>query len=152
MLNMGCKTLKGVETIDPTTGEVLALDIQIPMNDTDEWLTMYFKGMDILCNLNKCLQKVLIACLKTCTYNERLYNGNIVHNDSYLKKIVETEYGIKPSTVNNSINLLCKKGILLKKERGLYLINPELFWKGRISKRTKGTIKAVKQPDVKNKN
>lgn len=144
---MNYKMFKNVETIDPTTGEVTVLDIQLPINDTDNWLTVYFKGMDILCGLNKCLQKVLMACLKTCTYNETIYNGNIVHNDGYLKKIIEIEYGIKPLTVNNSINILCKKGILIKKAHGLYLINPELFWKGKITKRTKGTIRAIKQPN-----
>ena len=105
--------------------------------------------MDILTDLDKCLTKVLFACLKTCTYEEDMYNANVVYNNPYLKNFIKKEYGITAATVNNSITKLAKKEILIKKEKGVYILNPTLFWKGRISKRTKATIKAIKQPEKK---
>jgi Firmicute plasmid replication protein (RepL) len=63
---------------------------------------------------------------------------NIVRNDStmreafinFMKEITNNQVSYKDSTVNTNFNLLAERKLLIRKGKGVYMVNPEYFYKG----------------------
>lgn len=59
--------------------------------------------------------------------------------DAQLRDIIKTKTGLAAGTIKNTIVSLVKKKMLLKDNRynSVYYLNPEYFFKGKITDRTK---------------
>lgn len=65
--------------------------------------------------------------IKGVTYANK---GQFIIINSGYKRIVAESLGIKQQSVTNAVNQLVKKNILIKKETGVFLLNPQFFGKG----------------------
>lgn len=93
----------------------------------------------------------LLAGLPSCArdlmdhLSEIMDEKNIVRNDAtmregfinFMKRITNNEISYKDSTVNTNFNLLSKRKLLLQKGKGVYMVNPEYFYKGDDTNRLK---------------
>lgn len=124
--------------VDNHTGELLELR-QTRKLSLEEFIMVFFSSYPELFKLKGLQLKVLMCCWKHSTYNkENDTSGNIVHNNTSFKEHCREEgLQLSDASIDNNISALCKVGLLQKKCRGEYLLNPEYFFKGRLSERSK---------------
>lgn len=124
--------------LDKQTGEVLDYNI-IKKVSLDEFIMVFFAGCPELMNLTGNHLKVLICCWKHSSYNpNNEESGNIVHNSPSFKEACrENGLDVSNAVIDNAISALCKKRFLIKRCRGEYLLNPDYFFKGSLSSRSK---------------
>lgn len=129
---------KDYSILDNHTGEILDLNI-IRKITLDEFIMVFFSSCPQLMNLTGNNLKVLICCWKHSSYNpENEERGNIIHNGPGFKSACkESGLDVSNAVIDNAISSLCKKGFLIKRFRGEYLLNPQYFFKGKLTSRSK---------------
>jgi hypothetical protein len=134
--------------VDNHTGEILDLNFTKKIT-LDEFIMVFFSSCPELMNLTGNHLKVLICCWKHSSYNpENEERGNILHNGPGFKSACrENGLDISNAAIDNAVSALCKKGFLIKKFRGEYLLNPQYFFKGRLSNRSKVRVNYVVEPE-----
>ena len=139
---------KDYSIVDNHTGELIELR-QTRKLTLEEFIMVFFSSYPELFKLKGLQLKVLMCCWKHSSYNkENDTTGNIVHNNASFKQHCREE-GLKLSdaSIDNNISSLCKTGLLRKKCRGEYLLNPEYFFKGTLSQRTKILTQFIVESD-----
>ncbi len=133
--------------VDNQTGEILDLNITKKIS-LDEFIMVFFSSCPQLMELKGNHLKVLICCWKYSTYNpENEEKGNVVYTGSGFKESCrENGLDISNAAIDNAVCALCKKGLLIKRYRGEYLLNPQYFFKGRLSSRSRVNLNYVVNP------
>ena len=134
--------------VDNHTGEILDLNMTRKIT-LDEFIMVFFSSCPGLMNLTGNHLKVLICCWKYSSYNpENEERGNVVYNGPGFKEACKDNgLDVSNAVIDNSISALCRKGFLIKRHRGEYLLNPQYFFKGRLSSRSKVRINYIVEPD-----
>ena len=83
-------------------------------------------------------QLKLLMCIWKYSSLNNDNQGNLFYNTAVLKQYVR-DYGLdrSDSAINLYVSQLTKAGFLIKKCRSMYLLNPNYFFKGRLSDRTR---------------
>ena len=118
------------EIIDRETGEFLREETEskqtfVNSNDEPPFIKLY---TDDICRLKQIKgggNNVLYEILKIMPYT------NEVALSAPVRRRIAKNLDIKMPTVNKMIQHLYEKKILIRIERGYYLVNPKLFAKGR---------------------
>jgi len=112
--------------INNETGEIKKQEekkvIRIPKED--EYIKIYIKTIGVLHNIPASADKILLEIIKYTSYNNRIILTKPVKQD------IANNLNISLSRVNNYITTLIKKNILIRKDRGMYILNPYIFGKG----------------------
>ena len=139
---------KDYSIVDNHTGELLEFR-QTRKLSLDEFIMVFFSSYPEIFKLQGMQLKVLMCCWKHSTYNkENDTTGNIVHNNTSFKRHCREEgLDVSDASIDNAISTLCKVGLLQKKCRGEYLLNPDYFFKGVLTQRTKVLMQYVVGPD-----
>lgn len=137
-------------------GEVLRTEkttIAYVENEPD-YVKMYLKDILKLKDIQKAGNDVLFAILKRIDYSNEIFLFAPV------KRKIAEELNLKEVTISKSIEDLCKKEIIIRKERGVYVVNPFYFGRGKwenikrirleIEYGTNGRI--LKQIEIENEN
>ncbi|HRC03258.1 MAG TPA: replication/maintenance protein RepL, partial [Niabella sp.] len=90
-----------------------------------DYVKLYISDILRLQDIPKSGNDILLAVIKRMTYN------NDIALFAPVKREIASELGIKEVTVSKAIELFTNKSILLRKDRGLYLINPFFFGRGK---------------------
>lgn len=135
--------------VDNNTGELTDLNITKKIN-LDEFIMVFFSSCPELMTLKGNHLKVLICCWKHSSYNpENEERGNIIHNSPGFKEACRASgLDISNAAIDNAISALHKKNFLIKKYRGEYLLNPQYFFKGRLSERSKVKVHFIVEPKL----
>lgn len=138
---------KDYSLMDNHTGELLEYK-QTKKLSLEEFIMVFFSSYPELFKLKGLQLKVLMCCWKHSTYNkENTTEGNIVHNNASFKLHCREEgLTLSDASIDNNISALCKAGLLNKRCRGEYLLNPDYFFKGNLSQRTKIMMQFVVDP------
>lgn len=131
------KVNKDYALLDKHTGEILEYK-QVKKVSIDEFIMVFFSSFPEVFKLEGNALKVLMCIWKFSSYN--LYNAeaNVFINNVLFKEFVRKEgLEIADSTIDVYISNLNKKNLLIKKCRGTYILNPEYFFKGTLSNRSK---------------
>lgn len=113
-------------TVDHQTGEI-SKEVQILSSKVEQeprFVKMYIDDVLKLKDVPKASSDVLSVLLANMSY------GNVVIMIKEIKEIIAQKTGLKPNTVNKSIQNLHKAGILIRKGRSIYVVDPTLFAKG----------------------
>jgi len=115
------------ETRDAITGEVTERSIThtVKVEQEPSFIKLYIKDMCKLNDVPKNANKILIALLEYVNYN------NEIILSAGLKKRIAKELEITPPSLNNGISRLVKSELICSVERGIYLLNPNMFGKGK---------------------
>lgn len=142
---------KDYSVVDNHTGELLELR-QTRKLSLKEFIMVFFSSYPELFKLKGLQLKILMCCWKHSTYNkENDTTGNIVHNNASFKQHCKDEgLNLSDASIDNNISQLCKAGLLIKKCRGEYVLNPNYFFKGSLSQRTKMMMNFMVEPDIQN--
>jgi predicted transcriptional regulator len=112
--------------INNETGEIKKQEekkvIRIPKED--EYIKIYIKTIGVLHNIPASADKILLEIIRYVNYDNR-----IIITKPVKEKIAE-RLGLSYSRVHNYISTLSKKNILIREDRGMYILNPYIFGKG----------------------
>ena len=115
------------EIIDNNTGEVLVSeDLVVKVGDIDKFIMFFLTNNDYFYHLTGTQIKVLSVLWKESTYKQ----------------------GDEGNMIDNVFSTLSRQNVLIKTCKGEYMLNPEYFFKGRLSDRSK-CIKRVVEFIVK---
>lgn len=90
-----------------------------------DYVKLYIKDILRLTDIPKSGNAILFAVLRRMSYN-----GEIALFLP-IKKGIALELGIQEGTVSKAVELFTNKSILIRKDRGLYIVNPFFFGKGK---------------------
>lgn len=112
---------------DINTGEVIKeVKNEISYVDREpDYVKLYVSDILRLTDVPKSGNDIMFAMLKRMTYN------NDIALYAPVKREIANELGIKEVTVSKAIELFTNKSILVRKDRGLYIINPYFFGRGK---------------------
>lgn len=107
-------------------------ELLLTTNHTEHWvdpepdyIKVYLKDIISLKDLPKGTSSVLFCFLKRMSYE-----NDIVINNS-LKKVIAKELDISERTVVKAIEELTQGNILIRKDKGFYYFNPNIFGRGK---------------------
>lgn len=118
------------KVVDVETGEIKhELETAIFKAEREpNYIKIYLEHIALLCDVPGWTSKILNELIKNATYANE---GQLVIVNASYKRIIAQELGLKSAQiVTNAINELKKKKILLKKDNGVFMLNPQLFGKG----------------------
>lgn len=133
--------------LDEHTGEILDF-YQTKKVNLDEFIMVFFSCIPKIMELKGVALKILICCWKASSFNPiNTTQGNIIVNNAKFKEYVRS-CGVTAldASIDNAFSTLRKKGFLLKRCRGEYMLNPEYFFKGTISQRSKLRFSVIVDP------
>lgn len=126
--------------VDSETGEVISMLARKVCETQEEFVKIYMNNIDDLIQLDNMMLKVLMVCLKEAKFsNEDEQEGNILYNSKQLKekcrRLIDTD--LTNGSINLYIHRLASAGILIRKSRGEYYLNPRYFVKGKLNPKTR---------------
>lgn len=135
--------------VDKHTGEIQEWK-RTRVVSIDEFIMFFFASMPDLFKLEGLQMKVLMCCWKHSSYSDVETEGNIIHNDKLLKDYIRScGLNLTDGAVDVIIHRLSKANILIKKCKGTYILNPQYFFKGRLSDRSKIVYNIIVEPSLK---
>lgn len=132
---------------DNFTGELLEYK-QTRKISMDEFIMVFFTSYPELMKLTGVQLKILMCCWKMSSFNPvNEKTGNVVHNNPVFKEYCRQEGVTAPdASIDNAISQLCKKRLILKRCKGEYVLNPDYFFKGTLSNRSKIDLRFIVEP------
>lgn len=113
-------------SVDLDTGEVLENEVvtksKVPKEP--EFIKLYLQDILHLQDIPAGLNNVLYELLKRMTYD------NTVFLNVAVKRIIAESVGCSIHTVHKAVSEFTKTQILMRKDTGIYVLNPFIFGKG----------------------
>ena len=113
-------------TYDESTGEVLSTNSLTSRKVAKEpdFIKLYLHDVMLLSDIPKSKSDVLYLLLRKMNYDNEI---TVVASH---KRDIAKELNCSMINIDKTLSLLVDKGILIRKERGVYIANPKLFGKG----------------------
>lgn len=117
------------QTINNVTGEIMEKreEKSIRTPQEEDYVKIYIKHINYLNELPSGLEGVIYSLLKRVGYD------NVIVINSSVKRIIAQETNKTFSTINQYITKLCNYQILVRQDKGMYYLNPEIYGKGKWS-------------------
>jgi biotin operon repressor len=111
---------------EDNTGEVIkTARTEVAMFESEPaYVKLYLNDLCRMNGLNNSQQKILNALVKNMGYN------NVLPSYKPVKEMIAESLGMPYNTLNEGIKELHKKGIIIRKARGFYIMDPNLFGRG----------------------
>jgi DNA-binding Lrp family transcriptional regulator len=126
---MSTRIEKIESVVNELTGELLSLTTETTDINTiptePNYLKLYIDDLGLLKKLSGNEMSVLLEIAATADYSGE------VHLVLVTKERIAQAVGVKLQTINNTVVKLDKKGILKRKGTAVYMLNPDLFAKGK---------------------
>lgn len=136
--------MKQIESIQlGPGGEIVSAEIKtFKTVSAEQFCQVYLKDNEEFFKLTKAESNILAVLWYTSNYYEDKdisLPGNKISLDAQLRDVIKTKTGLASGTIKNTVVSLVKKKMLLKDNRynSVYYLNPEYFFKGKITDRTK---------------
>ncbi|SMB92012.1 hypothetical protein SAMN00120144_2511 [Hymenobacter roseosalivarius DSM 11622] len=116
-------------------GELLdqqEVGVDILVKGSEDFFFVFAKHLGTVLQLGGNEIKVLLWC----SMNAHLNTNEIVLNKA-IKERIARDADISPRSVDNSLTKLCRKEMLKRVDSGVYLVNPDAAWKGKINLKAK---------------
>ena len=139
-INVNMKQIESIKV--GVGGEILSAEVKtIKTVSAEQFCQIYLRDNEEFYKLSKAESNVLAVLWYTSNYYEdkdRALPGNKISLDEELRDTIKIKTNLAAGTIRNTITSLVKKRMLLKDSRykAVYYLNPEYFFKGKISNRT----------------
>lgn len=139
-INVNMKQIESIKV--GVGGEILSAEVKtIKTVSVEQFCQIYLRDNEEFYKLSKAESNVLAVLWYTSNYYEdkdRALPGNKISLDEELRDTIKIKTNLAAGTIRNTITSLVKKKMLLKDSRykAVYYLNPEYFFKGKISDRT----------------
>lgn len=118
--------VREVTEVNDRDGDVISnRKVEMSMFETEPpYVKVYLNDIANLTGLNASEHSLIHELIYNMGYN------NIVPAYKPVKEIMANKLGMKYNTLEKALKQLHKKGILIRKTRGLYIMDPNLFGRG----------------------
>lgn len=141
------ETNKNYSLIDKNTGEIIEYK-QVKKVSIDDFIMVFFNCFPEVFKLEGNALKVLMCMWKQSSYNKDLAESNVFTNNYLFKEYVRsTGLNLTDGAINLYVTLIAKTGLIIKKCRGTYMLNPTYFFKGNLANRSKLQLNIVVEPN-----
>lgn len=126
--------------VDLSNGELLGFKQTKVCETQEEFIKIYFEHIEELTGcLEDGLYAIMFAVWKCSTFSQDDSEGNMLYNNILFKEECRRITGkdISDNAINTYIARLEKRGVIKRKYRGCYLLNPKYFIKGTLSDNTR---------------
>ena len=136
--------MKQIESIKVGLGgEIISAELRtLKTVSAEQFCQVYLRDNEEFYKLSKAESNVLAVLWYTSNYYEdkdMALPGNKISLDEELRDRIKSKTKLADSSIRNAVSSLVKKKMLLKDNRYkcVYYLNPEFFFKGKITDRTK---------------
>lgn len=121
------------------TGEILQDFVVEKTCDTqEEFLKIYLNSIDDLSKIDHQTFEILLIILRRARFVDKDdVMGNEFFNNDIFKHEVKMKLGLKDNAINKYVSNLTKAKILLRVNKGSYILNPRYFLKGKMTDKTR---------------
>ena len=124
--------------VNNVDGTIVSGVADIKCSTIDEFIMCFMASIPQVVQLDGNTIRVLMWCWKFSTFNPNIPEANMITNDKAFKNKIRQEGGdMSDSTIDKAIHTLFKKGMLLRRCKGSYFLNPDFFFRGTLSNRAK---------------
>lgn len=124
--------------VNTTTGEIVKGVAKIHCSSIEDFMMCFLSSIPQITRLKGNNIRVLMWCWRFSSFNPSIPEANIITNDLAFKDNIRKAGGdLTDTVINKSIHTLYKEGMLLKRCKGSYFLNPTYFFRGTLSNRTK---------------
>jgi hypothetical protein len=126
--------------VDNETGEVISAVAKRVCDTQEEFIKIYLNSIDDLISLDNRMFQVLMVCLREAKFcDEKNQDGNTLYNFKDFKdkcrNLIDPELSDK--AINMYVSRLASMQILIRKSRGMFVLNPRYFVKGQMTPKTR---------------
>ena len=115
-----------IKQVNNVTGEILqeSQSIKRKVGREPDFIKLYLDDVMMLSHIPKSKSDILYLLLRKMNYDNEI---TVVASH---KRAIAQEVGCSVINIDKTLALLVEKGVLFRKERGIYIANPLLFGKG----------------------
>ena len=133
-----------LKVVCTTTGEIVSGISTVKCDSIDDFIMCFLLSIKEVASLDGNSIRVLLFCWKFSSFNYNIPEANIIVNDVDFKERLRLNgLNLSDASINNAINKLYKAGMLQKKCRGKYTLNPKYFFKGTLANRSKLQLNVI---------
>lgn len=133
-----------LKVVCTTTGEIVSGVSTVKCDSIDDFIMCFLSSIKEVAPLDGNSIRVLLFCWKFSSFNYNIPEANIIVNDVDFKERLRLNgLNLSDASINNAINKLYKAGMLQKKCRGKYTLNPKYFFKGTLANRSKLQLNVI---------
>ena len=133
-----------LKVVCTTTGEIVSGVSTVKCDSIDDFIMCFLSSIKEVASLDGNSIRVLLFCWKFSSFNYNIPEANIIVNDIDFKERLRLNgLNLSDASINNAINKLYKAGMLQKKCRGKYTLNPKYFFKGTVANRSKLQLNVI---------
>ena len=127
-----------LNVVDSATGEIISAVKRVKAETIDDFMMVFLNGLNYLFKLDGKELKVLMCCWKASSISTMENSANLFANNVVFKNYVRKQgLELSDSAIDNYVHKLAKKGTIKRMCKGYYMLNPDYFFKGRLSERSK---------------
>lgn len=127
-----------LSVVNNATGEIISGVANVKCDSIDEFIMCFMASIPEIVKLNGNTIRVLMWCWKFSSFNPSIPEANSITNDKAFKDKIRQEGGdMSDSTIDKAVHTLYRKGMLIRRCKGSYFLNPDLFFRGTLSNRAK---------------
>lgn len=126
-----------LNVVNNVTGELVSGVAHVRCDSVEEFIMCFLNSIPQVTKLDGNTMRVLMWCWKFSSFNPSIPEANSIVNDKAFKDKIRSEGGeLTDSTIDKAIHTLNKEGMLKRRCKGNYFLNPKYFFKGTLSNRT----------------
>ncbi len=127
-----------LKVVNTETGEIVSGVADFKCSSIDEFIMCFLGSIPQVTKLDGNTIRVLMWCWKFSSFNPSIPEANTIVNDKAFKDRIRSEGGdLSDSVIDKAVHNLCKAGMLQRRCKGNYYLNPKYFFRGTISNRAK---------------
>ena len=128
------RVLRENTTVDTQTGEVLKRETTVQFSKEPGFVKLYFDCLGVYIKndgLSASLNDMLLEVLHRASYAQ---DGQIVHLGAYDKEQIYKATHKSMRRLEQAITTWVKNRVLIRVARGIYQVNPFIFWARRLAR------------------
>lgn len=129
------KEAKVSEVLDPSTGEIVTVETQKVFTEQIKVDRFYMTFIDYIAPVHKLGTGITRHLLEWMCEHAEYNTGKVLLNPD-VRNAICSELNIKACQISTCIKKLKDSGIIVERGKGTYIINPKIFWKGELKKRS----------------
>lgn len=126
-----------LSVVNTSTGEIVSGVADVRCDSVDEFIMCFLGSIPQITKLDGNTMRVLMWCWKFSSFNPSIPEANTIVNDRAFKDKIKSEGGnLSDSVIDKAIHTLNKEGMLRRRCKGNYFLNPVYFFRGTLSGRS----------------
>lgn len=132
--------VQGKKILDEEHGTLDKMYAKVNVGSQEEFLKIYLNSLDDLISLDNKMFQILLIVLRRARFidKEDALGNEFFNNDSFKEEVrKKIDPGYSDNTINKYVSLLAQQHMLLRVNKGSYILNPRYFAKGKITAKTR---------------